>query len=74
MISIPPINIAINAIKNANNLITASGNNLWGKKVSATESGPPITVSEIINVASRANDSMTKLSSQILQYFQPPLQ
>ena len=53
-----PIKIAIIAIKNARIFITASGNNLFGKKVSANDIGPPNAVNEMIKLAKRASDSM----------------
>jgi hypothetical protein len=57
MINIIPTKIAIAAITNAKIFITASGNNRCGKKVIASEIGPPNTVSEIRKTASRASDS-----------------
>jgi len=60
IISITPINIAINAIRKARILITASGSRRCGRKVSASESGPPIAVSEIIRAANKASDSISK--------------
>ena len=59
IISITPINIAINAIRKAKILITASGSRRCGRKVSASASGPPIAVSEIIRAANKASDSIT---------------
>ena len=56
-INIIPTKIAITAITNAQIFITASGNNRCGKKVIASEIGPPNTVSEIRKTASRASDS-----------------
>ena len=58
-ISITPINIAINAIRNAKIFITASGSRRCGRKVSASEIGPPSAVSETINAANKASDSIT---------------
>jgi hypothetical protein len=57
MINIIPTKIAIAAITNAKIFITASGNNRCGKKVIASEIGPPNIVSEIRKTASRASDS-----------------
>jgi hypothetical protein len=57
MINIIPTKIAIAAITNAQIFITASGNNRCGKKVIASEIGPPNIVSEIRKTASRASDS-----------------
>jgi hypothetical protein len=57
IINIIPTKIAIAAITNAQIFITASGNNRCGKKVIASEIGPPNTVSEIRKTASRASDS-----------------
>jgi len=58
IINIIPTKIAIAAITNAQIFITASGNNRCGKKVIASEIGPPRTVNEIITVANSASDSM----------------
>jgi hypothetical protein len=57
MINIIPTKIAIAAITNAKIFITASGNNRCGKKVIASEIGPPNIVSEIRKTASMASDS-----------------
>ena len=56
-INIIPTKIAIAAKRNAQIFITASGNNRCGKKVIASEIGPPNIVSEIRKTASRASDS-----------------
>ena len=45
------------AKRNAQIFITASGSNRCGKKVIASEIGPPNTVSEIRKTASMASDS-----------------
>ena len=58
IISITPINIAINAIARAKSFIIASGSKRCGKNVSANEIGPPSTVRETIRVANKASDSM----------------
>jgi hypothetical protein len=57
MINIIPTKIAIAAITNAKIFITASGNSRCGKKVIASEIGPPNIVSEIRKTASMASDS-----------------
>ena len=57
MINIIPTKIAIAAKTNAQIFITARGNNRCGKKVIASEIGPPNTVSEIRKTASMASDS-----------------
>jgi len=57
IINIIPTKIATAAITNAQIFITARGNNRCGKKVIASEIGPPNTVSEIRKTASRASDS-----------------
>ena len=56
-INIIPTKIATAAKTNAQIFITASGNNRCGKKVIASEIGPPNTVSEIRKTASMASDS-----------------
>jgi hypothetical protein len=56
-INIIPTKIATDAKTNAQIFITASGNNRCGKKVIASEIGPPNIVSEIRKTASRASDS-----------------
>ena len=50
--------MAINAINDAKILITARGRSRWGRKVSATAIGPPISVIEIIITARKASDSI----------------
>ena len=57
IINIIPTKIATAAKTNAQIFITASGNNRCGKKVIASEIGPPNIVSEIRKTASRASDS-----------------
>ena len=56
-INIIPTKIATAAKTNAQIFITARGNNRCGKKVIASEIGPPNTVSEIRKTASMASDS-----------------
>ena len=46
-------------MRKAKILITASGSRRCGRKVSASEIGPPSTVSETINAANKASDSIT---------------
>ena len=58
IISITPINIAIKAITKARIFITASGSRRCGKKVSASEIGPPSAVKAIRKTARSASDSM----------------
>ena len=58
IINMAPIKIAISDINTAKILSTATGSNLGGRQVSATATGPPITVSEIIKAAKNAKDSM----------------
>jgi hypothetical protein len=57
IINIIPTKIATAAKTNAQIFITASGNNRCGKKVIASEIGPPNNVSEIRKTASMASDS-----------------
>jgi len=59
IISITPINIAINAITNAKILITARGSKRCGRKVSASEIGPPSAVKAMRKTAKSASDSIT---------------
>ena len=73
IINIIPTKIAIAAITNAQIFITASGNNRCGKKVIASEIGPPNAVNEMIKLAKRASDSKVLLT-QNLQYFRPQQQ
>ena len=57
IINIIPTKIATAAKTNAQIFITARGNNRCGKKVIASEIGPPNNVSEIRKTASMASDS-----------------